>query len=75
MHTRLSEGPATNGTQPHERLLAFLDYLYVLTHDAELACPARDVVVQAIETHCRIASNESKTKLFRFAGGPAPGLH
>ena len=63
---------AASHWQPHERLLAFLDDLYVLIYDPERARPSRDVVVEAVETHCGIACNEGKTRVFRFAGGPAP---
>ena len=60
---------AASHLQSHERLLAFLGGLYILTHDPERARPARDAVVGAVETHCGIASNEGKTRVFRFAAG------
>jgi len=57
-----------------ERLLAFLDDLYILT-TRERASEARDTVVQAVQEGCGIASNEGKTRVYSHAGGaPPPGI-
>ena len=57
-----------------ERLLAFLDDLYVLT-TRERAREARDTAVQAVQEGCGIGSNEGKTRGNSHAGGePPPGI-
>ena len=66
---------ASSQLQHGERLLAFLDDLYILTPTPARARPARDMVVAAVEAHCGIASNEGKTRVFaigRIDGPPGP---
>ena len=58
--------------QPHEELAAFLDDVYVVT-TAPGARRALDTVTGAIAAHCGIAANLGKTRVFNFAGEPAPG--
>ena len=65
---------ASSALHGSERLLAFLDDLYVLT-TRERAREARDTVVQAVQEGCGIASNEGKTRVYSHAGGePPPGI-
>ena len=65
---------ASSALHGSERLLAFLDDLYVLT-TRDRAREARDTVVQAVQEGCGIASNEGKTRVYSHAGGePPPGI-
>eukprot|EP00439_Symbiodinium_sp_Y106_P083243 s600_g23.t1 len=65
---------ASSALHSSERLLAFLDDLYVLT-TRERAREARDTVVQAVQEGCGIASNDGKTRVYSHAGGePSPGI-
>ena len=63
---------ASSQLQRGERLLAFLDDLYILTPTPARARPARDMVVAAVEAHCGIASNEGKTRVFAIGQIDAP---
>ena len=62
---------ASSSLHSSERLLAFLDDLYVLT-TRERALEARDTVVQAVQEGCGIASNEGRTRVYNHAGGEPP---
>jgi len=60
---------AAASRHPSDRLLAFLDDLYVLT-TRDRARAARDTVVEIVQEECGIASNEGKTRAYSWAGGP-----
>ena len=57
-----------------ESLMAFLDDLYLILPGPARAREAMDVVTGAVEAHTDIAANLGKTRVFNFAGGPAPAL-
>ena len=62
---------AAGDLDPADKLLAFLDDLYVITV-ASRARPALDTVTGAVEEHCGIASNLGKTRGLGGSEGPAP---
>ena len=62
---------ASSALHGSERLLAFLDDLYVLT-TRERAREARETVVQAMQEGCGIAFNQGKTRVYSHAGGEPP---
>ena len=62
---------AAGDLDPTDKLLAFLDDLYVITVAAR-ARPALDTVTGAVEEHCGIASNLGKTRGLGGSEGSAP---
>ena len=62
---------ASDGLRPGESLLAYLDDLYVVT-SRDRARAGLDEVARAVETHCGIAANLGKTRVFSYGGGPPP---
>ena len=56
-----------------ESLMAFLGDLYLILPGPVRAREA-NVVTGAVEAHTGIAANLGKTRVFNFAGGPAPAL-
>ena len=55
-----------------ESLMAFLDDLYVLLPNPTGARAALVLVTGMVETHTGISANLGKTRVFNYAGGPAP---
>ena len=55
-----------------ETLMAFLDDLYIVLLDPARAREPWIVFTGRIEAHTGVAANRGKTRVFNFAGGPAP---
>lgn len=62
---------AAAGLQPDERLMAFLDDLYIITTPAR-ARAVYDTTTRAVAAHAGIHTNPAKTRVYTRTGGPAP---
>ena len=69
-HDRLQQ--ANTALREGESFMAFLGDLCLALPNPARAREATDVVTGCVEAHAGTAANRGKTRVFNFAGGPAP---